>query len=81
MLRGGPEPIGFLSIKSCSLVFFSSSDKLLLVKISLLFTASSFTSFRKFALEKENKIILSYVSQSKPQYSLVSELEGKETAA
>ncbi len=50
MLRGGPEPSGFLSIRSCSLVFFSSSDKLLLARICLLFTASSFTSFRKLAL-------------------------------
>ena len=50
MLRGGPEPSGFLSIRSCSLVFFSSSDKLLLARICLLFTASSFTSFRNLAL-------------------------------
>ena len=50
MLRGGPEPSGFLSIRSCSLVFFSSSDRLLLARICLLFTASSFASFRKLAL-------------------------------
>ncbi len=53
MLRGGPEPSGFLNIRSCSLVFFSSSDKLLLARICLLFTASSFTSFRKPALQED----------------------------
>lgn len=55
MLRGGPEPSGFLSIRSCSLVFFSSSDKLLLVRICLLFTASSFSSFRKLALQRQKR--------------------------
>ena len=55
MQRGGPEPSGFLSIRSCSLVFFSSSDKLLLDRICLLFTASSFTSFRNFALWEEEE--------------------------
>lgn len=53
MLSGGPEPRGFLSIRSCSLVFFSSSDKLLLARSCLLLTASSFTSFRKLALQEE----------------------------
>lgn len=57
MLRGGPEPSGFLSIRSCSLVFFSSSDRLLLDRICLLFTASSFTSFRKLALQQETKML------------------------
>lgn len=52
MLRGGPEPSGFLSIKSCSRVFFSSSHRLLLVRICRRFTASSFTSFRNLALQE-----------------------------
>lgn len=58
ILRGGPEPSGFLRIRSCSLVFFSSSDKLLLDRICLLFIASSFSSFRKLALQEQEKVQL-----------------------
>lgn len=65
MLSGGPEPSGFLSIRSCSLVFFSSSDKLLLARICLLFTASSFSSFRKLALQGEEERGLQVIYMSK----------------
>lgn len=36
-------------------MFFSSSDKLLLDKICLLFMANSFSSFRKLALQQEEE--------------------------
>lgn len=36
-------------------MFFSSSDKLLLDRICLLFVANSFSSFRKLALQEEEE--------------------------
>lgn len=50
MLSGGPEPDGFFSINSCSFVFFSSSDRLLLLRIWRLLIARSLISFRNLAL-------------------------------
>lgn len=75
MLSGGPEPSGFLSISSCSLVFFSSSHKLLLDTICLLFTASSFSSFRKLALQEEKREVemssVGQMVQSEDQHTLL----------
>ena len=55
MLRGGPDPRGLRNIRSCSLVFLSSSDRVLLPTMCLLRTHRSFTSRRKLALHTRTR--------------------------